>query len=182
MVYCIIWEMHGFPIKFPIALEKSVKPIKCVRPGELVYHTFSIKWVLFSLNSHPMIYTSSLCELYGFFHWMVNAWEIGSWENRTKLIICGESGKWVLILFPWYGCFFPITFTSCGILYNMWNTWVSPSISHSMGKCSKIHWIGRVWEIGTHFFPKVWYFSSIRFPSYGITLPHRKCMAFSINF
>ena len=88
------------------------------------------------------------------FHWMVNAWEIGSWENHTKLIICGESGKWVLILFPWYGCFFPITFTSCGILYNMWNTWVSPSISHSMGKCSKIHWIGRVWEIGTHFPPK----------------------------
>ena len=66
----------GFPIKFPIALEKLAKPIKCVRPGKLVHHTFSIKWVLFSLDSHPMIYTSLLCELYGF---SLNGKCLGNW-------------------------------------------------------------------------------------------------------
>ena len=27
-------------------------------------------------------------------------WEIGSWKNPTKHIVCGEPGKLVLILFP----------------------------------------------------------------------------------
>ena len=52
-------------------------------------------------------------------HRMGKAWEIGSWENSTKAIVCGEPGKLVLILFPWYECFFPIRFTSCGILHDM---------------------------------------------------------------
>ena len=87
---------------------------------------------------------------------MVKSWDVGPRENPSKPIVCGEPGKLVLILFPGYGCFLPIRFTSFGILHNMCNTWVSPSISHSMRKCSEIHWIRRTWEIGTHFSTKVW--------------------------
>ena len=85
---------------------------------------------------------------------MRNAWEIGSWEIPTKSIVCGEPGKLILILFSWYGCFFPIRFTSSGILYDMWNTWVSPSISHSLTKCNEIFQMGIAWEVGTHFLPQ----------------------------
>ena len=60
----------------------------------------------------------------------------------------------------------------------MGNTWVFPSFSHSMGKYSKIHQIERAWEIGTHVFPKVWYFSYIRFPFYGILYHMRNAWLF----
>ena len=97
---------------------------------------------------------------------MVKAWETGSQE-----ILQNSSCMWklVLILFPQHGCFFPITFTSYGIIY-MGNTWVSPSISHSMQKCSEIHQIGRARESASYpFFPNLWVlFFHIRFSSYGI--------------
>ena len=38
-------------------------------------------------------------------HRMGKVWEIGSRKYPTKPIVCGEPGKLVLILFPWYGCF-----------------------------------------------------------------------------
>lgn len=69
------------------------------------------------------------------------------------------------------GAFLPIRFSSYSTLYHIGNTWVSPSISHSIGKCGEIHRIGRAWEIGTHFFPTYRYFSPIRLPSYD-TLYH----------
>ena len=50
------------------------------------------------------------------------------------------------------GSFFSIRFPCYGILHHMWNPWVSQSISHNMGKYSKIHRVGRAWEIGTHDF------------------------------
>ena len=50
---------------------------------------------------------------------MVKTWEICSRENPAKPIGCGEPGKLVLILFPEHRCFYPIRFTSYGILYNM---------------------------------------------------------------
>ena len=101
-------------------------------------------------------------------HRMGKAWEIGSWESPAKSIVCGEPGKLVLRFFPLHGYSFPIRFTSYGKLYNMWITWVSPSISHSIGKCSKIHPIRTACKIGTRCFPNAWAFCSIRFPSYGI--------------
>ena len=39
-----------------------------------------------------------------------------------------------------------------------------------IGKCSKIHRIDTVWEIGTHTFHKVWVLFSIRFPSHQFTI------------
>ena len=38
----------------------------------------------------------------------------------------------------------------------MENAWVSPSISHSTGKCNKTFRMGWTWKIGTHTFPIVW--------------------------
>ena len=91
---------------------------------------------------------------------MGKAWEISS---HTFSIV------WVL---------FSIRFPSCGIPHHMRNAWVSPSISHSIGKCSEIHWIERAWEIGNHTFPKVWVLFSIRFPSYVISYPMENAWLF----
>ena len=42
----------------------------------------------------------------------------------------------------------------------MGNAWVSPSISHSTGKCNKTHRMRWTWETGTHTFPIVHKFTS----------------------
>ena len=132
MVYFIIWEMHGFPHQFPILQENATKLIVVQRTWEIGAHTFPILWMLFFSIRFPF---------YGILHHMGNAcvfslishnmgkdsqnhrmgkvWEIGSRKYPTKPIACGEPGKLVLILFPQYGCFFPIRFTFYGILYNM---------------------------------------------------------------
>ena len=90
------------------------------------------------------------------------------YEKRKKPIVRGESGKLVLILFPQYGCSFPIRFPSYDKLYDMGNAWVSISISHSRGKCNKTHRMRRTWEIGTHTFPIVWVLFSHFVASHGI--------------
>ena len=59
------------------------------------------------------------------------------WENITKAKAWRKSGELILILLPYCGCFLPIRFPSDGILHHMGNAWVSPSIFHSTGKCSK---------------------------------------------
>ena len=115
-------------------------------------------------------------------HRMGKVREIGLRENPIKPVVCGEPGKLLPILFPQYGCFFPIRFTFYGILHNMENAWISPSISHTMGKCSEIHQIGRAWEIGTNFFPKLWTPFFYQVPILWYTLPHGKCINFLINF
>ena len=118
-------------------------------------------------------------------HRMEKVCEIGSGKYPAKPIICGKTGKLVLILFPQYGCFFPIRFTFYGILYNMSNTWVSPLIFYwkcSMGKCSEIHRIGSTQEIGTHFFPNPWILFFHQIPILWYTLlPQGKCMVFPIK-
>ena len=43
-------------------------------------------------------------------------------------------------------------FPSYGILPHMENALASSSISHSIGKCSKIQQMEKVWEIGIHTF------------------------------
>ena len=42
------------------------------------------------------------------------------------------------------------------MLHHMGNAWVSSLISHSTGKCSKTHCMGRTWEVGIHTFPIGW--------------------------
>ena len=51
-----------------------------------------------------------------------------------------------------------------------------------MGKCNKIHSMGKVWEIGTRTFPIVWVLFSHLIPSLWYTTAYEKCMGFPINF
>ena len=83
-------------------------------------------------------------------HRIVRTWEIG---NHTFPIVRALFSYFILIL--WY--------TSL-----MGTAWVSPSISHSTGKCNKTHSMGKTWEIGNQTFPIVWVLFSNLFPSYGI--------------
>ena len=120
------------------------------RTWEIGAHTFPMLWALFfsrfpfygilhhmgnvcvfSLISHNLGKDSQN-------HRMGKVWEIGSRKYPTKPILCWEPGK----LYSYFSHSISIRFTFYGILY-MWNTWVSPSTSHSMGKCSEIHRIGR---------------------------------------
>ena len=96
---------------------------------------------------HPMVYFI-IWEMHGFpsqFHIVQ--------ENATKLIVWGEPGKSVLILFPYYGQFISIRFPFYGILHHMGNACVFSLISHNLGKDSQNHWIGKVWEIGSRKYP-----------------------------
>ena len=86
-------------------------------------------------------------------------------EKVTKPILWEEPGKLVPILFPKRGCFFFIRFLSYGILHHMENAWGFPSISHNIGKHSKTHPVETAWVLLSNFFPKYWWFSSIRLPS-----------------
>ena len=87
----------------------------------------------FALDSHLLAYFV-IREMHGFPHQSLIVR-----ENATKPFVWGEPGKLVLILFPYYGWFFPTRFPSYGILLHMGNAWVSPSISQSTGKCNKTH-------------------------------------------
>ena len=88
----------------------------------------------------------------------------------------------ILVLFPQYGCFFPITFPSYGTLHHLENAWASRSISHTTRKCNKTHHMGRTWEIGTHTFPIVWVVFSHQIRIVWYTSWYGKCMGFPISF
>ena len=111
-------------------------------------HTFRIVWVNFSpYDFHPTVYFI-IWEMHGF----PNQFPIVQ-ENATKLIVWGEPGKLVLILFPYYGRFFSIRFPFYGILHHMGNACVFSLISHNLGKDSQNHRMGKVWEIGSRKYP-----------------------------
>ena len=96
------------------------------------YSYFSLSMgAFFSTGSHPMIYFR-IWEMHGFSHKFPTIQ-----ENATKPMAWGKSGKLIPIHFPQYECFFPIRLLFYGILHHMGNVWVSPSISHSTGKCNK---------------------------------------------
>ena len=101
----------------------------------------------FPLDSHPMV-CFIIWEMHRFPHkfYIVR-------ENARKLIVWGEPGKLVLILFPYYGSIFSIRFPFYGILHHVGNTCVFPLISHNLGKDSQNHWMGKVWEIGFRKYP-----------------------------
>ena len=79
-----------------------------------------------------------------------------TWENTSKPFVWGESGKLVTIFSPKYRCFSSIRFSFCCILCHTGNAWVSPSISHSMEKCSKTRLMRKTWDIDSHTSPKLW--------------------------
>ena len=81
---------------------------------------------------------------------MGRTWKI---DTHTFLIV------WVIL---------SIRFPSYAILHRLLNAWVFSSISHSIGKDSKTHQMGKVWEIVSHTFSIKWVLFSIRFPSCGI--------------
>ena len=86
----------------------------------------------------------------------------------------------VLILFPQYWCFFRIRFTFFGILYNTWNTWVSPSISIAWENAVKSIEFRKPRKLVPIFSLTYGYFPSMTILRY-ILLPQRKCMAFPIK-
>ena len=129
MVYFIIWEMHVFSHQFLITCEKTAKPIEWGKAEKLVssnilqnplylenlrncYTYFSHSMDAFFHYIPILSYTSSYRKCMVFWsifhsmrkvrktHQMGKAWEIGSWENPKKPIVCGEPGKLVVILFP----------------------------------------------------------------------------------
>ena len=173
MAYFITQEMYGFAYQFFVAQENATKYIILEEPGKLVLY-FSHSMVLFSRQIHILWYTSSYGKCMGFLIRFPQPEKIQ--QNPSKACDIGLytfSIVWVL---------FSIIFPSCSILHHMGMTWVSPSISHSTGKCSKIHWIERGFEVGTHTFHKVQVVLFHQIPILWYTLPHGKCIAFPINF
>ena len=131
MVYFSIWEMHGFSHRFPTVWDNAIKPIVWGSLGHRYSYFSHSMGAFFSSGSHPMIYFS-IWEMHGFPHKFPTIR-----ENATKPMAWGKSGKLIPTLFPQYGCFFSIRFLFYGILHHMGDVWVSPSISHSTGKCNK---------------------------------------------
>ena len=119
-VYFSIWEMFGFPHKFPTAPENATKSWYGESLGNWYSYFSHSMGAFFPSDSHRMVYFS-IWEMHGFPHKFLTAL-----ENATKPMVRGNSGKLILILFPYYGYFFPIQFPSYGILQHMGNAWVSP--------------------------------------------------------
>ena len=104
------------------------------------------------------------------------------WENATKPFIWGEPGKLVIIIFPQYGCFFPLD-SHPTIYFIIWKMHGLPyQFSIVQENATKSIIWGRAWEIGTHDFPIVWMLFSHQIPILWYTSPHGKYMCFLINF
>ena len=131
------------------------------RTWDLAYaYFFHSKGAFSPSNSPPRVYFITW-EMHGFPHQFPIAW-----NNLSKLLLCGEPGKLVLIPFPKNGYFFLIQFPSHSIVHQIENAWVFPLFSHSIVKYSKAHQIEWTWEIGVYIFQIVWIIFSSSFPSY----------------
>ena len=144
--------------------------------GNWYPYFFNSIGAFFLSDCHPLVYFI-IFEMYGLPHQFAIAW-----ENDAKLIEQGEPGKWIPIFPLSLGSFFSIRFPCYGILHHMWNPWVSQSIFHSMGKYSKIHRVGRAWEIGTHTFLIAYLLCLYQISILWYTSLHGKFMSFFINF
>ena len=98
----MIWEMHGFPHKFPTVRENATKPIVWGKSWKLILILSHSMGAFFPLDSDPLVYFTKW-EMHRFPHQFPIVQ-----ENATKPIVWGEPGKLVLILFPLYGRFFPL--------------------------------------------------------------------------
>ena len=110
MVYFSIWEMHGFSHKFPTVQENATKPMVWGKSGKLILILSYSMDASFPSDSHPMVYFI-IWGVHGFPHQFLILR-----ENATKLIVWGEPGKLVLIVFPYYGRIFSISCPFYGIL------------------------------------------------------------------
>ena len=125
----------GFPINFP-QYGKMQQNSWCREILGNWYSLFSHSMgAFFPLDSHSMVYLI-IWEIHGFpYQFFIVR------EDATKLIVWGEPGKLVLIIFPYYGRIFSIRFPFYSILHHMGNACVFSLISHNLGKDSKaISW------------------------------------------
>ena len=137
----------GFPINFP-QYGKMQQNSWCREILGNWYSLFSHSMgAFFPLDSHSMVYLI-IWEIHGFpYQFFIVR------EDATKLIVWGEPGKLVLIIFPYYGRIFSIRFPFYSILHHMGNACVFSLISHNLGKDSQNHRMGKVWEIGSRKYP-----------------------------
>ena len=106
VVYYSIWEMHGFPHKFPTVWENATKSMVWGKSGKLVLIIFHSMGAFFPSDFQPMVYYS-IWEMHEFSHKFYSIWEIHGfshkfpavWENITKPIVWGKPGKLILIPF-----------------------------------------------------------------------------------
>ena len=161
--------MLEFSHQFTIVQENETKPIVWGKSGKLVIRLFPQHGYFFS---HLILI---LWEMHGFSHQFPIVL-----ENATKPIVWRRPGKLVLIVK--YGYYFPIRFSSYGIVHRMGNTWVFPSISHSAGKCDKTHCMGKTWKISNETFPIAWVLFLHLIPILWYTSLYGKYMGFIINF
>ena len=192
IVYFIIWKMHGFPHRSPKAQENVTKLIEgenlgnwCSYVSHITDAFFSIRLRFYGIHHHK----GNACVLSvishnmgkdSLTHRMGKDWEIESRKYPTKPTVCGEPGKLVFILFPQYGCFFPLDshsvvyFKICeihGFPHQFPVAWENAVTSIELGEPRKLVPI---------FYLTHGYFSSIRFIWYTL-LPHGKYMVFPIK-
>ena len=89
----------GFPISFPQHEKMQQNPLYVEDLASYLSHSMG---AFFPLDSHTMILFITW-EMYGFF----NQFPI-AWENPAKTVEWAKPGKLAPILFPQYGCFFPL--------------------------------------------------------------------------
>ena len=150
VVCFIIWKMHGFTHQFPIASEKTGKPIKWEKPGKLVPG---------KILQNPS-YVENLGNWYSrFSHSMGKSWKHGKMQPNPSSL--GEPEKLVPIFSPKYGYFSSIRSLSYGILYCTEKAWLFPSIYNSTEKCSKIYPVSSQVVFPQYYFPtcsEIWWF------------------------
>ena len=72
-------------------------------------------------HTFPKVGVLPLCPMVYFIPWEMNGYHHQyhiAWENVAKLILWGESGKLIAILFPKYEWLLSIRFPFCGMLYH----------------------------------------------------------------
>ena len=104
---------------------------------------------------------------------MGKVWGIGSRKCPTKPIVWGEPVKLLLIIFPWYGCFFPLDSHSV-VYFIICEIHGFPLQSPiALENSVKSIELGEPRKLVPIFSLTYGYFSSIRFPFYGIFCYHR---------
>ena len=144
--------------------------------GNWYPHFFNSIGAFFLSDSHVLVYFI-ICKMHGLPHqFAIHGKMMQNSSSRESL------GNGYPLFSLSLGSFFSIRFPCYGILHHMWNPWVSQSISHNMGKYSKIHRVGRAWEIGTHDFLIAYLLFFYQISILWYTSLHGKLMSFSINF
>ena len=125
----------------------KIHPVE--RAWEIGNHTFHRVWEAFFHQIPILCYTTSYVKWMGF---------PMNFSEYVKMQQNPSYGRDLAYGYPYLSQSMVNSLPSNlpSILYHMGNDWVFPSISHSMGKCSKIITTGETWDVDTHTSPKVW--------------------------